>query len=272
MPRPWPRRCRRTARSRGVRCRPGGRGPRGGRGSRNGRRGRSGRSRRDRAQVTRGGGTFEKGGVRHEVSLRREPGRGFGVCCDAASERAGDSASSSRDRRGVRILEGSGQRYRSCARIERVAVFSDGFVSATHSTTHDDAAGHHHAGSPVRLQGGQRACVVSHVAIMTDCVENRQIARMPQPRRDGMLQIAQSQLAPAPTFPTPTTERICCHFQQKACAPRRDALTIAIEALRGSASIIRTAGVRTTTTERTWSRSTRWHRPPASRSARCRTR
>ena len=37
-------------------------------------------------------------------------------------------------------------------------------VSATHSTTHDDAAGHHHAGSPVRLQGGQRACVVSHEA------------------------------------------------------------------------------------------------------------
>jgi len=34
--------------------------------------------------------------------------------------------------------------------------------SATHSTTHDSATGNHHAGSPVRLQGGQRACVVSH--------------------------------------------------------------------------------------------------------------
>lgn len=45
-----------------------------------------------------------------------------------------------------------------------VTVFSDAVVSATHSTTHDDAAGHHHAGSPVRLQGGQRARVVSHVA------------------------------------------------------------------------------------------------------------
>ena len=35
--------------------------------------------------------------------------------------------------------------------------------SATHST-HVDAAGHHHAGSPVRLPGGQRTCVDSHAA------------------------------------------------------------------------------------------------------------
>ncbi len=37
-------------------------------------------------------------------------------------------------------------------------------VLVAHSTTHDNAAGHHHAGSPVRLPGGQRACGVSHVA------------------------------------------------------------------------------------------------------------
>lgn len=33
---------------------------------------------------------------------------------------------------------------------------------AAHSTTHNRAAGHHHAGSPVRLQGGHRACEVVH--------------------------------------------------------------------------------------------------------------
>ena len=65
-------------------------------------------------------------------------------------------------------------------------------VSATHSTARDDAAGHHHAGSPVRLQGGQRARVVSHDAIMTDCVADGQIARMQPSSRVGMLQIAQS--------------------------------------------------------------------------------
>jgi hypothetical protein len=78
--------------------------------------------------------------------------------------------------RGVQKLRGSAG----------VTVFSDAEVSATHSTTHDDAAGHHHAGSPVRLQGGQRACVVSHDAIMTDCVDKRQIATIPRSQHDAM--------------------------------------------------------------------------------------
>ena len=37
-------------------------------------------------------------------------------------------------------------------------------VSAAHSATHDSTLRHHDAGSSVRLQGGQSACEVSHVA------------------------------------------------------------------------------------------------------------
>jgi len=74
-----------------------------------------------------------------------------------------------------------------CAAFQKLRANPAGVtVSATHSTTHDDAAGHHHAGSPVRLQGGQRSHVVSHDAIMTDWVVLRQIARMPTLERDGM--------------------------------------------------------------------------------------
>ena len=47
-------------------------------------------------------------------------------------------------------------RRRGCGRS------GGGYRSAAHSTTHDNAAGHHAAGSPVRLPGGQRACVVRH--------------------------------------------------------------------------------------------------------------
>jgi hypothetical protein len=79
-----------------------------------------------------------------------------------------------------------------CAAFQKLRANPAGVtVSATHSTAQSDAAGHHHAGSPVRLQGGQRARVVSHDAIMTDCVTNGQIARMPPLFRDRMLQIAQ---------------------------------------------------------------------------------
>ena len=118
------------------------------------------------------------------------------------------------------------------------------FLSATHSTTHDDAAGHHHAGSPVRLQGGQRARVVSHDAIMTDWVAMRQIARMPRRNGHGILQIAQCSFdgdqAPSAPGLTGTLPRICCPFQQNTCASDRTALTIAVEALPRSVSTNRT--------------------------------
>src|SRR5215204_6820535 len=85
-----------------------------------------------------------------------------------------------------------------CAAFQKLRTNPAGVTeSATHSTAHDDAAGHHHAGSPVRLQGGQRARVVSHDAIMTDCVGNGQIARMPPAFRDEVLHIAQSSVVRA---------------------------------------------------------------------------
>ncbi len=66
-------------------------------------------------------------------------------------------------------------------------------VLVAHSTAHDSAAGHHRASSPVRLPGGQRACVVSHVAdydgIASQSVKSR---GLPHPFRDEMCHIAQS--------------------------------------------------------------------------------
>lgn len=46
---------------------------------------------------------------------------------------------------------------------ERSGIPAEVTVSATHST-HVDASRHHHAGSPVRLPGGQRTRVDSHAA------------------------------------------------------------------------------------------------------------
>lgn len=59
----------------------------------------------------------------------------------------------------IAVLGDSAAAFRSAAAgAQRVS------VSATHSATHDsNTAGHNHGGSPVRLHGGQRACVVSHV-------------------------------------------------------------------------------------------------------------
>ena len=146
------------------------------------------------------------------------------LCCCLASE-AGRGARhpGARDRRASRSSGGF------CAAIQKRRANPAGVtVSATHSTTHDDATGHHHAGSPVRLPGGQRACVVSHEAdydglrrnasnrtdagpcCVTECYTllNRGLA-------------ARCRATPAATLRERAGE-ICCQIHQNTCAIRRE--------------------------------------------------
>ena len=81
----------------------------------------------------------------------------------------GEGCPSSGDVRGirVRVIDASNPVLRGTrsAVVSEAAYESGGVtVLVAHSTTHGNAAGHHHAGSSVRLPGGQVACVVSHVA------------------------------------------------------------------------------------------------------------
>ncbi len=171
MPRPWPRRCRRTGRSRGARCRRGGarsarrRSRTGSTGAVTARRWRAWDAAR-RWRDSGGGRSFEQSGVRHDDGPWRRgeprpgrPGKGSGVLLSARGCGLGW--------RGIRMrvidARTGASGTRSCRVQKRRTSPAGVTVLVAHSTTHDSAAGHHHASSPVRLPGGQRTRVVSHV-------------------------------------------------------------------------------------------------------------
>jgi len=62
--------------------------------------------------------------------------------------------------------------------------------SATHSATRSNAAGHHHASSPVRLPGGQRTCVDRHGSDYDDTHRNCQNSLLHSRGYDSVLHLA----------------------------------------------------------------------------------